>query len=306
MGQKGPQRVRSGSVNGVLPMFRSILAVLGLALSLIFIALPAEAATPIGKVVAVQGKPSATGPGGDRALSAGSSLFEDDKIVVPGSGNAQIVLNDDTKLVVGPGSTLVLDRFVFRGNGTAQKVSLKALRGTFRFITGKSNKSAYDISTSSATIGIRGTGFDFWVKGNTGVAAMKGLVNLCTKNSNRNRAEGCVTLPDDCSIGRTQVNGASEFRNLRSAGQAIKTNLPFILNQRSLQQRFWLPTGKCDSAVIAIRRASESDPKTPRERREQRQTPPTPPSNPPPGPDSENPPDPPSNPPNTFPGPRGD
>ncbi|MGB9143897.1 MAG: FecR domain-containing protein, partial [Aestuariivirga sp.] len=119
----------------------------------------ALAADAIGKVAAVLGKPSASGPGGDRDLKAGAAVYEDDKIEVR-SGNAQIILADGTRLVVGPGSTLVLDRFLMTGGDTAEKVSIKALRGTFRFITGRSAKSAYDIQTANATIGIRGTGFD--------------------------------------------------------------------------------------------------------------------------------------------------
>jgi len=236
---------------GIVPMFRMISAVLGLALCLMMLPTLAEAATPIGKVVAVAGKPTASGPGGNRNLSAGSPVFEDDKITVSGSGNAQIVLRDETKLVVGPGSSLLLDRFVLRGSGTAQKVSIKALRGTFRFITGKSNKSAYEIATSSATIGIRGTGFDFWVRGPTGVAVMEGLVNLCPGGSKNKR--GCVTLRDTCEVGRAQRNDAREFRNAQAAGQAIKGNLPYIVNQKPLQKTFWLSTGKCSRKISAVK-----------------------------------------------------
>ena len=116
----------------------------------------------IGAVVATAGQVSASGPGGTRPLAAGSPLFERDKIVVI-SGNAQIQLLDGTKMVVGPNSALVLEKFLMRGGSTAQNVSIDALRGTFRFITGNSPHSAYNLHTSNATIGIRGTAFDFWV-----------------------------------------------------------------------------------------------------------------------------------------------
>ena len=118
----------------------------------------------IGTVVATAGPVSASGPGGTRSLAAGSPLFERDKIVVS-SGNAQIQLLDGTKMVVGPNSALVLEKFLMRGGGTAENVSIDALRGTFRFITGNSPHSAYNLHTSNATIGIRGTAFDFWVGG---------------------------------------------------------------------------------------------------------------------------------------------
>lgn len=119
-------------------------------------------ADAIGTVVATAGSARATGPGGSRALAAGSPLFERDKIVVS-SGNAQIQLLDGTKMVVGPNSVLVLEKFLMRGGGIAESVSIGALRGTFRFITGHSPHKAYDLHTPTATIGIRGTAFDFWV-----------------------------------------------------------------------------------------------------------------------------------------------
>ncbi len=204
---------------------------------------PAFAADPIGEVAATVGKPSVSGPSGDRELSAGTPVFEDDKIVVR-SGNAQIILNDGTKLVVGPGSTLVLDRFLMKGSNTAQKVSIKALRGTFRFITGRSAKSAYDIQTASATIGIRGTGFDFWSKQNTGVAVHLGFVTLCSGENTKN----CVALREGCDVGRAGGNEAREL-TARVKGTSIVNNLPFILSQASLNSKFHQPIQNCGSSL---------------------------------------------------------
>lgn len=202
---------------------------------------PAFAADAIGEVAAVVGKPSASGPSGDRDLAAGAPVYEDDKIVVR-SGNAQIILNDGTKLVVGPGSTLILDRFLMKGGNTAQKVSIKALRGTFRFITGRSAKRAYDIQTASATIGIRGTGFDVWSKGKkTGVAVHVGLVSLCSSGN-------CVDLREGCDIGRA---GGDEARELtaRVKGTSIANYLPYILSQASLGTKFHLPIQNCRTSL---------------------------------------------------------
>ena len=201
---------------------------------------PAFALDAIGKVSATVGTPSASGPGGDRDLKAGAAVYEDDKIVV-GIGNAQIILADGTKLVIGPGSTLVLDRFLMQGGNTAQKVSIKALRGTFRFITGRSAKSAYDIQTANATIGLRGTGFDFWVKQKTGVAVHVGFVSLCSDGK-------CVNLQEGCQVGRA---GGGEARMLmgRLKGTTIANNLPYILSQASLRSAFHLPVGNCRSSL---------------------------------------------------------
>lgn len=217
--------------------FRAIIAMAALSFSLT----AAEAASQIGKVVAVAGSPSASGPGGDRKLKEGSAVFEDDKVTVGAIGNAQIVLNDNTRLVVGPSSSLLLDRFVMKGGSSAQKVSIKTLRGTFRFITGRSAKSAYDISTSSATIGIRGTGFDFWDKRVSGVAVMTGLVKLCDKGK-------CVELADTCEVGQAGRGSAKEFVGA-DAGRVVVNNLPYILDQSPLRSQFHLQTNKCRNSI---------------------------------------------------------
>ena len=208
---------------------------------------PAFAFDAIGEVVATVGKPTVSGPAGDRDLKAGAPVYEDDKIVVS-SGNAQIILADGTKLVIGPGSTLVLDRFLMKGGDTAEKVSIKALRGTFRFITGRSAKKAYDIQTANATIGIRGTGFDFWSKSLTGAAVLDGSISLCSDNKN------CVDVHEGCEVGRA---GKGDARMLlgRVKGNAIVKNLPYVLNQTSLRTAFRLPIQDCHSSVA---RALES------------------------------------------------
>src|SRR4051794_25244576 len=89
---------------------------------LLSLAVPAFAADPIGKVVAVGGSPTSSG----RPLSAGSPVYENDRLQT-GKGNIQIIFIDDTRLVVGPNSSLVIDRFLMRGGGSAQKFSVAAL-----------------------------------------------------------------------------------------------------------------------------------------------------------------------------------
>ena len=198
-------------------------------------------AEPIGKVVAVVGAPSAKAGGKSRPLTPGSGVFENDVITVS-SGNAQIELVDGTKLVVGPSSSLLIDRALLRSPGALSNLSIDALRGTFRFITGASAKSAYNIKTANATIGIRGTGFDFWVADRTGVAVLKGLVRLCGGGS-------CVMIPANCTVG---IAGRGETAKLllgAAKSLNIKKHLPFIEDQSSLRQRFRLNTRACNVTV---------------------------------------------------------
>jgi hypothetical protein len=198
----------------------------------------ALAATKIGDVAAVFGSPSASGAGGSRILEGGSDVFEGDVVKVT-TGNAQIILDDGTKLVVGPDSTLELNQYLKRGK-RVDKIAIKALHGTFRFISGKSAKKAYHLTTASATIGIRGTGFDIWVKKKTGVIVMVGAVQLRGNNGK------VVNMTDNCDLG-VAGDGAVEAELLKGKEKSdtIRENLVFIADQRRLIKSFHLPISKC-------------------------------------------------------------
>jgi FecR protein len=221
----------------VTMVFRKSMFLVGALLVGLTVSSLAYAAKQIGEVVAVIGQPQAKGETGSRNLSKGDDVFENDRILVS-TGNAQILLRDGTRLVVGPGSNLLLDAFVLRSGNQAQTVSIKALRGTFRFITGKSKKSAYKISTSSATIGIRGTGFDFWVKKKTGAVVLNGAVVLKGLNG------GSVDVKSGCQMGEATTSSARAVVGLEK-NQVIKENLPFLLDQSSLTRRFRLDVTTC-------------------------------------------------------------
>jgi hypothetical protein len=194
-------------------------------------------ANKVGVVVAAVGKASANGPAGFRALAAKSEIFEDDKITVEG-GNVQIILDDQTRLVVGPSSSLVIDQYVRRGAKKADKIALKALRGTYRFISGNSAKSAYRISTAQATIGIRGTAFDFWTKAKTGAVVLRGRVNLSGRNG------GSVNIRSGCQMG-VATTGEADILTSAERNKSIRENLPFILDQSGLTRRFRLNVETC-------------------------------------------------------------
>jgi hypothetical protein len=114
------------------------------------------AAQPSGIVIAVVQQSQADGQTGKRVLLAEAPVFSGDHIITGPSGQAQVKFRDDTKLVVGPNSTMVIDAFVFSDEDTARKISINAVKGAFRFITGKSPKDVYSITTPTATIGVRG------------------------------------------------------------------------------------------------------------------------------------------------------
>src|SRR5438477_3059333 len=92
---------------------------------------------------------------------------------------SSVVCSSDLNLSLGPGSTLRLDRTVF-DDPKAGDIAIKLTQGTFRFITGHSNKEAYEIKTPVATMGVRGTTLDVLVERRRNkVVLVAGAVNVC-------------------------------------------------------------------------------------------------------------------------------
>jgi hypothetical protein len=113
-------------------------------------------AQPSGVVLAVVQQSEADGTTGRRILLTEAPVYSGDKIITGPTGEAQVKFRDETKLVVGPNSTMIIDAFVFNDQNTARQISINAVKGAFRFITGKSPKDVYSITTPTATIGVRG------------------------------------------------------------------------------------------------------------------------------------------------------
>jgi hypothetical protein len=218
-------------------MLRNSIVISGVFLTALS-ASPQAFAAKMGEVVAVVGEPTADGPTGKRQLTAGSDVFEEDSVHVS-TGNAQIMLDDGTRLVVGPDSTLLLDQFVMRkGASKAERVSISALRGTYRFITGRSAKSAYKIRTLQATIGIRGTGFDYWVIKKTGAVVLNGSVILAGLQG------GSVNVKSGCQMGEATLTTARPLVGKEKL-KTIRDNLPFLSDQSQLTRRFRLDVTAC-------------------------------------------------------------
>ena len=197
----------------------------------------AQAAT-IATVVAFSGNPTING----HTVVANAAIEEHDKIVVS-LGNVQVLFKDGTRLVVGENSSLVIETYLMSGGTTASNFAVDALRGTFRFITGHSAKAAYKIQTANSTIGIRGTGFDFWVNNETGVVVLEGKVRLCRKGS-----KTCVDIDANCHAGVARAGGAQALQGFVQS-QSIRNHLPYLIDQSRLTKPFQLAIAQCDKIL---------------------------------------------------------
>lgn len=232
-------------------------AVLGIIVAMGMAAQALGATDPsIAKAVAV--KPEATGQldGATHALLTEDDLYQGQKISTGPQGEVQIVFADDTHMVVGAGSSLVIETYLMRNGGTASSFAVNALGGTFRFITGKSPKAAYSITTPTGTIGVRGTKFDFSVdKGNgkTTVVLYEGQVNICAK------VGGCQRVQRRCDVGIAQGSGAQVIDTRTSQGSAAG-NFPYVSSQQRLRNDFRVGgASQCGQKAAVVDRQPKPD-----------------------------------------------
>ncbi|MBI5322345.1 FecR domain-containing protein [Bradyrhizobium sp.] len=113
-------------------------------------------------------------------INVGDNVMRDDVIRTSADANARFGLIDNTKLTLGPASTLKIDRAVLADQSRYKQITIRLTEGAFRFITGNSDKKSYRIETPSASIGVRGTILDIRIsEKETLVSLQNGRANVC-------------------------------------------------------------------------------------------------------------------------------
>ncbi len=142
-----------------------------------------------GTVVAV------TATGSQRPLGKGSALESGDTIRTSDGARAQIRFTDGSMLSLQPQTEFRIDDYRFEGKSDGgERGFFSLIKGGLRTITGlvgRTNRDSYRISTSVATIGIRGTEyavrFTGGQDGQLSLATGEGAIEVCN-------AGGCVTV----------------------------------------------------------------------------------------------------------------
>lgn len=210
----------------------SMMRILGLAVALGAALWAPLALGQAGEAVGVNPDASAVKGTITKTLVVGADVQVGERIVTGASGLVQIIFTDQTRLVVGPGSSLVIEQYLLRGGEAAEKLTINALSGTFRFATGKSPKPAYEIKTPTATIGVRGTGFDFTVLPTlTRTVVSHGAVVLCQGGQ-------CVTIAGQCAMGESDSGEAQAIGGTQENIRDFRPNFPLLVNQNPLLRPF--------------------------------------------------------------------
>lgn len=149
---------------GIAPVIdRPALFALALVMSIISAqAARAQQPAQAGIVKVLQGDVKVQHQGQDSAASVGLRLYPGDRVVTGVDAAAGITLRDDTLMSLGPKSTFVLEDFAFNESAGDGKIAVRLAKGTLRYVSGligKHSPQSQQVSTPTATIGIRGTDF---------------------------------------------------------------------------------------------------------------------------------------------------
>jgi len=214
----------------------------------------APAAEGIGEAMAVVDAASVSGQVGERTLVVGSKVFVGDLVATDAVGEAQLLFSDGTRMVVGPNSSLVIDEFVFRGNATENRFAVRALGGVYRFISGDSGDRNYSIQTPSATIGVRGTAFDFTVtpEGATKLVLLEGEATLCSESDEDGQGGDCATVATPCALLHTESGqDVEEIEDRNERVQETREHFPYVTSDSSLLEDFRIVDHGCTDGGLA-------------------------------------------------------
>lgn len=117
------------------------------------------------RVVSLEGRAEAIDPlERRRRMLPGASLYPGDRIVTAPASHLVLAFRDDARLTLGPASELRIDDYRYDEEAPQEgRMLLSVVRGTLRALTGliaRADPRHVTVSTPTATLGIRGTGFD--------------------------------------------------------------------------------------------------------------------------------------------------
>src|ERR1700716_394561 len=193
--------------------WRHVLYISALCILAALAATPVHAQARVGEAAVIKNEVvRVVGPATSQ-INVGDGVLRDEIVRTGLDSAARLVMADSTNLSLGPSATIKLDRTVFNDEHTYRDIAIRLTTGAFRFVTGHSDKTAYKITTSLATIGVRGTTLDILSqRGKTTVVLQDGMSRVCTISGQ------CIDLtqPGDTAV-------------ITSAGSKIpiqKTNKP--------------------------------------------------------------------------------
>jgi hypothetical protein len=162
--------------------------------ALLIVSRTAMAQTVAGSFQSVNGQVQIQRAGGATiGAASGVGVNVGDRIITGPNGHAVIILNDHSRLELGPASSITLDQFTITGGGTAMRVSLSSGVMRSQLNAGSGGAPAdYQVHTPNAVAIVGATKFDTAYSENvirpgyqgcekyTDVSVYQGTVNLAS------------------------------------------------------------------------------------------------------------------------------
>ena len=120
----------------------------------------AQSPAPAGRVKVVSGAAFVIHEGRQIPAMVGTPVFEQDQLLTGAGGRLGVTLRDDTRLSIGPQTTIHIDRFLYAPADSQFSFVLRVARGVVAYVSGRIAKLSPDavrLETPAAIVGVRGT-----------------------------------------------------------------------------------------------------------------------------------------------------
>jgi hypothetical protein len=123
----------------------------------------------VGRVMLTRGELSAKEVNGsERKLQLAAPIYEGDILVTGAKSYAVVAFRDEGRVTLQENTQFRVEKFKYDKAKSDESAIMRLLKGGVRVITGligRANHDNYKFQVATATIGIRGTGFDAWCNG---------------------------------------------------------------------------------------------------------------------------------------------
>jgi len=152
--------------------------------------------------------------GKTEALAKGKPLESGESVLTGTAGRAQVRFSDGGLVSLQPNTDFKIANYVDEADPKQDRFLVDLLRGSMRAITGligKRNRENYKVTTTTATIGIRGSGFSVGYNpdGSLGITTELDAIEVCN-------AGGCVGLTAGESVRVVNSSEAPVRTNVRA------------------------------------------------------------------------------------------
>ena len=239
---------------------KKLVSTLSVMLCAAVVAVPAQAAGPIGQVTHLSGTLTAKrADGSTKLFSTKSEVQEGDTLSTEQETYARIKFADGAEVVLRPGTQLKVAAYAYdEAKPQSDSIVMNMLKGGLRAVTGlvgRRNRDAVSIATTNATIGIRGTHFGALICQNDCGGVPTATGKPPENGLHLDVADGAIVVRN--SAGTQQIN-SGQFGYVQSANtppaivppqQGIQVTMPTSISQNNSSGR---GVGKAKEGECAV------------------------------------------------------